>query len=94
MADSVTPYTIPHSAFTWPVAFPPHIGECGPFSLLKLPAHRLFSAVFLVFRWLTGFAGAAFLSVAGGSVSDMFHNHRVAKWVILKPRWNLYLSIV
>ncbi|THH30672.1 hypothetical protein EUX98_g3526 [Antrodiella citrinella] len=35
-------------------------------------------AVFLVFRWITGFCGAAFLSVAGGSIGDMFANHEVA----------------
>lgn len=35
-------------------------------------------AVFLVFRLLTGLCGAAFLSVAGGSVSDMFTNATVA----------------
>ena len=35
-------------------------------------------AVFLVFRFLSGFAGAAFLSVAGGSVSDLFTNEKVA----------------
>ncbi|KIK94332.1 hypothetical protein PAXRUDRAFT_828105 [Paxillus rubicundulus Ve08.2h10] len=35
-------------------------------------------AVFLVFRLLTGLCGAAFLSVAGGSVSDMFPDSTVA----------------
>ncbi|KAI0079678.1 MFS general substrate transporter [Panus rudis PR-1116 ss-1] len=35
-------------------------------------------AVFLIFRFLTGFCGAAFLSVAGGSVSDLFANDKVA----------------
>ncbi|KAH7882587.1 major facilitator superfamily domain-containing protein [Phlebopus sp. FC_14] len=35
-------------------------------------------AVFLLFRLLTGFCGSAFLSVAGGSVSDMFSNTTVA----------------
>ncbi|EGN92061.1 hypothetical protein SERLA73DRAFT_191634 [Serpula lacrymans var. lacrymans S7.3] len=35
-------------------------------------------AVFLVFRFITGLCGAAFLSVAGGSVSDMFSNATVA----------------
>ncbi|KAI0795971.1 MFS general substrate transporter [Abortiporus biennis] len=34
--------------------------------------------VYLVFRFLTGFCGAAFMSVAGGSVSDLFHSHQVA----------------
>ncbi|KAA1469729.1 MFS general substrate transporter [Dentipellis sp. KUC8613] len=35
-------------------------------------------AVYLIFRFLTGYCGASFLSVAGGSVSDMFHNDHVA----------------
>ncbi|KAG6332618.1 hypothetical protein ID866_6471 [Astraeus odoratus] len=35
-------------------------------------------AVFLVFRFITGFLGSAFLSVAGGSVSDMFPDSQVA----------------
>ncbi|KIO18170.1 hypothetical protein M407DRAFT_246553 [Tulasnella calospora MUT 4182] len=34
-------------------------------------------ATYLVFRFLTGFAGAAFLSVAGGSVTDLFANEEV-----------------
>jgi len=39
--------------------------------------HFAFAEVFLVFRFVTGFCGAAFLSVAGGSVSDMFPNAMV-----------------
>lgn len=35
-------------------------------------------AVFLVFRFITGMCGAAFLSVAGGSISDLFTNETVA----------------
>ncbi|KZT21742.1 MFS general substrate transporter [Neolentinus lepideus HHB14362 ss-1] len=35
-------------------------------------------AVFLVFRFITGFCGSAFLSVAGGSVGDLFDNRTVA----------------
>jgi multidrug resistance protein len=34
--------------------------------------------VYLVFRFLAGYFGAAFLSLAGGSVSDMFLNSEVA----------------
>ncbi|KIJ49144.1 hypothetical protein M422DRAFT_28127 [Sphaerobolus stellatus SS14] len=34
--------------------------------------------VYLIFRFFTGMAGAAFLSVAGGSVSDLFDNQTVA----------------
>ncbi|QRV91610.1 major facilitator superfamily transporter [Ceratobasidium sp. AG-Ba] len=34
--------------------------------------------VYLIFRFLTGFSGAAFLSVAGGSVADLFANDKVA----------------
>ncbi|UZJ54118.1 hypothetical protein CBS101457_003438 [Exobasidium rhododendri] len=45
----------------------------GGFFLLGFPvafANNL--PVFFIFRFLTGFAGSAFLSVAGGSVSDMW----------------------
>ncbi|KAK7046010.1 hypothetical protein VNI00_007005 [Paramarasmius palmivorus] len=35
-------------------------------------------AVMLVFRFLTGFCGSTFLSVAGGTVSDMFSDEAVA----------------
>ncbi|KAJ3797237.1 MFS general substrate transporter [Lentinula aff. detonsa] len=35
-------------------------------------------AVHLVFRFLTGLCGSSFLSVSGGSVSDMFENRHVA----------------
>ena len=40
-------------------------------------------AVYLVFRYVTGFCSAAFFSVAGGSVSDMFCNATVAKCVVI-----------
>ena len=36
-----------------------------------------FSAVHLIFRFFTGFCGAAFLSVAGGTVTDLFENDEV-----------------
>ena len=42
------------------------------------------TAVYLVFRFLAGYCGAAFLSVAGGSVSDMFSNSDVATFVTLR----------
>ncbi|KAF8467594.1 MFS general substrate transporter [Russula ochroleuca] len=35
-------------------------------------------SVYLIFRFICGYGGAAFLSVAGGSVSDMFVNSQVA----------------
>jgi predicted MFS family arabinose efflux permease len=35
-------------------------------------------AVHLIFRFLTGFAGSAFLSVSGGAITDVFHNAKVA----------------
>lgn len=35
-------------------------------------------AVFMIFRFLTGFSSSAFLSVAGGSVSDLFENSKVS----------------
>ncbi|KAG7539600.1 hypothetical protein FFLO_03476 [Filobasidium floriforme] len=34
-------------------------------------------AVHLIFRFITGFAGSAFLSISGGTVSDMFINSEV-----------------
>ncbi|KAH0826090.1 major facilitator superfamily domain-containing protein [Lanmaoa asiatica] len=48
----------------------------GPLSEMYAFAPNI--GVFLFFRLLTGFCGAAFLSVAGGSVSDMFPNSSVA----------------
>lgn len=38
-------------------------------------------AVYLVFRFVTGFCSAAFLSVSGGSVSDVFDDKSVAMYV-------------
>jgi MFS family permease len=35
-------------------------------------------AVHMIFRFLTGFAGSAFLSVSGGAISDVFKNENVA----------------
>lgn len=40
-------------------------------------------AVYLIFRLIGGFCGSAFLSVAGGSVSDLFDDKSVAKYVLL-----------
>ncbi len=35
-------------------------------------------AVHLIFRFFTGFAGSAFMSVAGGSIADLFHKDEVS----------------
>ncbi|KAF8956847.1 major facilitator superfamily domain-containing protein [Flammula alnicola] len=59
-------------------------------------------AVYLVFRFVTGFCGSAFLSVAGGSVSDLFDDSTVASPMALYTispfigpnldwRWTYYL---
>jgi len=45
---------------------------------LRACSDRLATAVFLVFRFISGFCASAFLSVAGGSVSDLFTNEKVA----------------
>ena len=37
-------------------------------------------AVYTIFRFLTGFSSSAFLSVAGGSVSDLFDNDKVSTY--------------
>jgi MFS family permease len=54
-------------------------------SAIMIPATRTssecLSAVYFIFRFITGFCGSAFLSVAGGSVSDLFSNETVAKYV-------------
>lgn len=65
--------------FSWPVAFAPNIGEWVSLFDTDIHISTAMIAVFLVFRFLSGFAGAAFLSVAGGSVSDLFTNEKVAK---------------
>lgn len=39
--------------------------------------------MYLVFRFLTGFCSAAFLSVAGGSVADLFDNTQIGLYVAL-----------
>ena len=41
----------------------------------------VFAGIFLTFRFATGFCGAAFLTVSGGSVSDMFPNKTVGTCV-------------
>ncbi|KAG1718072.1 hypothetical protein EDB19DRAFT_1033167 [Suillus lakei] len=64
--------------FTFPVVFAPNIGEY----ICSRNGRRIYNrttAVFLVFRLITGFCGSAFLSVAGGSVSDMFLDSSIAK---------------
>jgi hypothetical protein len=43
------------------------------------PANNV--AVHMIFRFLTGFAGSAFLSVSGGAISDVFKNENVATQV-------------
>ena len=44
---------------------------------IKCMADRYITAVYLVFRFLTGGCSSAFLSVAGGSISDMWDNHHI-----------------
>ena len=69
---------------SWPVAFAPHTGEFkGTFCSVTSHTDRIFPfksrgdsiihlAVYLIFRFLTGFFSSAFLSVAGGTVSDIY----------------------
>lgn len=68
-------------AFSFPVAFAPNAGTYA--SAARDMLLMCFIAVFLIFRFIQGFAGAAFLSVAGGSVSDLFDNEHVPKLVVL-----------
>lgn len=49
------------------------------FFLLNFPvAFGNHVAIHMVFRFLTGFAGSAFLSVSGGAITDIFPNAKVA----------------
>ena len=66
----------------FPVAFAPHICMYA-FCLGTSGITRYMpTAVYLTFRFICGYCGSAFLSVAGGSVSDMFSNSEVATWVM------------
>ena len=48
------------------------------YTLLGLPVSFANNpAVFFIFRWATGLGGSAFVSVAGGTVSDVFSNDQV-----------------
>lgn len=69
--------------FSFPVAFAEDIGTSkrGISVFSVVPDILRFAVVFLIFRFITGFCGAAFLSVAGGSVSDMFPNAMVGTCV-------------
>jgi len=50
-----------------------YIGSFALFTILNIPvAFSQSIGVFITFRFFTGFAGSAFLSVAGGTVSDLF----------------------
>lgn len=64
--------------FSWPIAFAPGIGKHRAISLCISQIDVRSLAVILVFRFITGFCGSAFLSVAGGSVSDLFSSATVA----------------
>mgnify|MGYP000100127258 CR=1 FL=1 len=55
---------------------PIYLVSFGAFALLGLPvAFANNPAVFFIFRFITGFLGSAFLSVAGGTVADLFQAH-------------------
>lgn len=40
--------------------------------------YQIIPVTHLVMRFLCGFAGSAFMSVAGGSVSDLFEDHEIS----------------
>lgn len=53
----------------------PLVYNCFGYSLLIF--FLILTAMHLIFRFITGFAGSAFLSIVGGSASDMFTNVEV-----------------
>lgn len=75
--------------------------ECSRANLYNL-------VVYLIFRFLTGFSGgayvvcvltthsdkhiAAFLSVAGGTIADMFANDKVARYLFRFTRYATTLA--
>lgn len=75
-------YWVSYSMFfvlSFPVAFAPNIGMgiSAP-TIFPVTWLTIILAVFLIFRFFGGFVSSAFLSVAGGSVSDLFPNETVA----------------
>ena len=68
----------------FPVAFAPHICMCVILLVCVVSWITRYTptAVYLTFRFICGYCGSAFLSVAGGSVSDMFSNSEVAMCVM------------
>lgn len=86
------------AVLSFPVVFAPNAGQSNAKLPCRLPRlTRVFAAteVYLVFRFFTGFCGSAFLSVAGGSVSDLFTNAHVAKYVyvsVLLPESSYSIS--
>lgn len=79
-------------ALAWPVAFAPNIGAIYR-SGIRRRLLLISIAVFLVFRMITGFCGSAFLSVAGGSISDLFTDATVAKYGTTTLLWVLTLML-
>lgn len=64
------------------------------FTLFLLPcALARHIAVMLVFRFLTGMAGSAFLCVVGGSMGDMFNKAEVGPPMMLFTASNFVSSI-
>ena len=78
--------------FSWPVAFAPHICAYPTQRQDGFCTHGSTPAVFLIFRFITGFCCAAFLSVAGGSVSDIFAGHEVAMYAYFQSLMIVRLS--
>ena len=66
-------------AFSWPVVFAPNARTQSDFR--TLPVLMPFLAVYLLFRFVTGFCVSAFMNVVGGSAADMFSNMQVGKCV-------------
>ncbi|EEB94548.1 hypothetical protein MPER_06621, partial [Moniliophthora perniciosa FA553] len=64
----------------WPVLVGP-LSEGVLEGTSYIRASFLPGAVFLIFRFITGFCGSTFLSVAGGSVSDLFANNEVGTFI-------------
>jgi MFS family permease len=65
----------------FPVAFANNIGQFIIHLPEVMPGINItsnFAAVHLTFRFISGFGGAAFLSLGGGSIADLFMGPKVA----------------
>lgn len=68
--------------FTWPVAFARSLGELFQFLRGRMMSDEG-EAVHLVFRFLQGVCGSAFLGIGGATITSLFTGQTVAMYEVL-----------